>query len=65
MVLPEPNVRHGLHRLLSPGNGSFKMAVMEVQSWSGDWNLPSIDISCLEVLVRKFSSPFSPDSIYF
>ncbi|XP_073243464.1 metaxin-1-like isoform X2 [Porites lutea] len=32
------------------------MAVMEVQSWSGDWNLPSIDISCLEVLVyAKFA----------
>ena len=29
------------------------MVVMEVQSWSGDWNLLSIDIRCLEVLVRK------------
>ncbi|KAJ7380240.1 metaxin 1 [Desmophyllum pertusum] len=29
---------------------------MEVLSWSGDWNLPSIDISCLEVLAyAKFA----------
>lgn len=27
--------------------------VMELQSWPGDWNLPSIDTRCLEVLVRK------------
>ena len=24
-----------------------------MKSWSGDWNLPSIDIRCLEVLVRN------------
>ena len=46
-------------RTLGSLNQIFKMAVMEVQSWSGDWNLPSIDIRCLEVLVRKLVSLLS------
>lgn len=35
---------------------------MEVLSWPGDWNLPSIDINCLEVLVRKLISFTNFDS---
>lgn len=25
---------------------------MEVDVWAGDWGLPSIDVNCLQVLVR-------------
>jgi len=29
----------------------FKPAQLEVESWKGDWGLPSVDYKCLEVLV--------------
>lgn len=30
----------------------FKPPQLEVESWKGDWGLPSIDYKCLEVLVQ-------------
>lgn len=28
-------------------------SVMEVDIWRGEWGLPSVDVRCLEVMVRK------------
>ena len=27
--------------------------VMELDCWKGDWGLPSVDIKCLNILVRN------------
>ena len=35
---------------------------MELDVWEGDWGLPSIDLTCLQVMVRTESFW---DSIYF
>lgn len=33
----------------------FKPPQLEVESWKGDWGLPSIDYKCIEVLVHYFN----------
>lgn len=45
----------------------FKPPQLEVESWKGDWGLPSIDYKCLEVLVQNclFSLFFSNSTMLF
>lgn len=27
--------------------------IMELEIWKGEWGLPSVDVHCLEVMVRR------------
>lgn len=38
----------------------FKHHQLEVESWKGDWGLPSIDYKCLEVLVHRLNGLLKP-----
>lgn len=39
------------------------ISVMEVDIWKGEWGLPSVDVHCLEVMVRNYNNHLRSSSL--